>query len=89
MTQVFNARDVVRMKAQITPHNAVKFLHKQALDLTATSISRWQAQACLNVLQRAHYERLDMCLANGMQVILIHYNLKFDFWPGLAHCATG
>jgi hypothetical protein len=82
MKQVLSAHDVVRMKAQTTPHNNVTLLHKQALDWTPNSSCRWQAQACLNMLQRAHYERMDISLSSGIHVILTHCNLNFYFWPG-------
>ena len=81
MKQVPSAHDVVRMKAQTTPHNNVTLLHKQALNWTPTSSCLWQAQVCLNMLQLAHYDRMDNSLSSGIHVILTHCNLNFDFWP--------
>jgi hypothetical protein len=70
MKQVLSAHDVVRMKAQTTPHSNVTLLHKQALNWTPNSSCRWLAQACLNTLQLAHYERMDISLSSGIHVIL-------------------
>ena len=74
MKQVLSADDVVRMKAQTTPHNNV------------TLLCPWQAQACLNMLQLAHYENMDISLSNDIHVILTHRSLNFDFWPGFDEC---
>jgi hypothetical protein len=82
MKQAVSAHDVVRMKAQITPHKDDTFLHKQALHWTPNSSSGWQAQACLKMLQLIRYKSLDICLWNGRRTTLIHCNLNFNFWPG-------